>query len=96
MQFISILQNSSLERIAHSKKSYANIPTAEEEMADDVFEFACRSIVVKSLPGWMEEAFAEQMESVRPDSGPADQPSVAWCGFRPSLLKSCSALSPRL
>jgi hypothetical protein len=33
---------------------------------DAVFESACRFIVTKSLPGWMDEICTEHLEAVRP------------------------------
>jgi hypothetical protein len=39
----------------------------EEEVAiantDAVFEFACRFVIMRSLPGWSEEIFAEHLQS---------------------------------
>jgi hypothetical protein len=71
MQIVSILQDASLEGVAQAEENFENIQTAEaEELArantDAVFEFACRFIVGKSLPGWMEEIYAEHLHSVRP------------------------------
>jgi hypothetical protein len=33
---------------------------------DAAFESACRLIVMKSLPGWIEEARTEHLQAVRP------------------------------
>ena len=57
MQVLSILQDGPFEGAAQAKK------TAEEEEVgrvntDAVFEFACRFIVMKSLPGWIDEICA--------------------------------------
>ena len=58
---------------AEAKKNYGNTLTAEEEEVarvntDAVFEFACRFIVMKSLPGWVEEICTEHLQSVLPVS----------------------------
>jgi hypothetical protein len=71
MRVVSILQDVWLKDAAEAKKNCGNIPAAEQEdvaqaNADGVFEFACRSIVMKSLPGWIEEICAEHLQSVRP------------------------------
>jgi hypothetical protein len=71
MQVLSILQDASLEGAAQAKKNYGNTLTAEEEEVarantDAVFEFACRYIVMKSLPGWIEEIWTEHLQSVHP------------------------------
>jgi hypothetical protein len=70
MQVLSILQDASLEGAAQAKKNYGNALTAEEEEVarantDAVFEFACRFIVMKSLPGWIEEIWTEHLQSVQ-------------------------------
>ncbi len=58
MQVLSILQDASFEGTAQVKKT-----TEEEEVGrvnnDAVFEFACRFIVMKSLPGWIDEICTE-------------------------------------
>jgi hypothetical protein len=69
MQVLSILQDASLEGTAQAKK------TAEEEEVgrvntDAAFEFACRFIVKKSLPGWIDEICTEHLQSVQPVSVP--------------------------
>jgi hypothetical protein len=73
MQVLSILQDASFESAAKVKKNYGNTLTAgEEEVArvntDAVFEFACRFIGMKSLPGWVEEICTEHLQSVQPVS----------------------------
>jgi hypothetical protein len=78
MQVLSILQEASLEGAAQAKKNYGNTLTAEEEVArantDAVFEFACRFIVMKSLPGWIEEICTEHLQSVQPVSAHSKEP----------------------
>ena len=64
MQVLSILQDASFEGAAQAKK------TAEEEEVgrvntDAVFEFACRFIVMKSLPGWIDEICTEHLQSIQ-------------------------------
>ena len=68
-----------MERAAPVKKNYGNALTAEEkEVArantDAVFEFACRFIVMKSLPGWIEEIYTEHLQSVQPVSTHTKEP----------------------
>ena len=63
MQVLSILQDASFEGTAQVEK------TAEEEVVgrvnnDAVFEFACRFIVMESLPGWIDEICTEHLQSV--------------------------------
>ncbi len=69
MQVLSILQDASFEGTAQVKKT-----TEEEEVGrvnnDAVFEFACRFIVMKSLPGWIDEICTEHLQSVQPVSVP--------------------------
>ena len=76
MQVLSILQDASFEGTAQAKK------TAEEEEVgrvntDAAFEFACRFIVKKSLPGWIDEICTEHLQSVQPVSVPGDRAFVA-------------------
>ena len=77
MQVLSILQDASFEGAAQAKK------TAEEEEevgrvnTDAVFEFACRFIVMKSLPGWIDEICTEHLQSVQPVSVPGDRAFLA-------------------
>jgi hypothetical protein len=73
MQVLSILQDASFESAAKAKKNYGSALTAgEEEVArvntDAVFEFACRFIVMKSVPGWVEEICTGHLQSVQPVS----------------------------
>jgi hypothetical protein len=73
MQVLSILQDASFESPAQAKKNDGNtVTTEEEEVArvntDAVFEFACRFIVMTSLPGWVEEICTEHLQSVQPVS----------------------------
>jgi len=75
MQVLSILQDASFEGAAQAKK------TAEEEevgrVNTAVFEFACRFIVMKSLPGWIDEICTEHLQSVQPVSVPGDRAFLA-------------------
>jgi hypothetical protein len=76
MQVLSILQDASLEGTAQAKK------TAEEEEVgrvntDAAFEFACRFIVKKSLPRWIDEICTEHLQSVQPVSVPGDRAFLA-------------------
>jgi hypothetical protein len=76
MQVISILQEASLQTSARGKENYGNVLTAQEEEVacadtDATFEAACRFIVAKSLPGWIEEVCAEHLQSIQP-AFPAD------------------------
>ena len=76
MQVLSILQDASFEGTAQAKK------TAEEEEVgrvntDAAFEFACRFIVMKSLPGWMDEICTEHLQSVQPVSALGDRAFLA-------------------
>ena len=76
MQVLSILQDASYEGTAQATK------TAEEEEGgrvnnDAVFEFACRFIVMKSLPGWIDEICTEHLQSVQPVSVPGDRAFLA-------------------
>jgi hypothetical protein len=54
-----------------AQNSYgSNLTDTEEELAlantDAVFEFACRYVVMRSLPGWIEEIYAEHLLSTQP------------------------------
>ena len=59
MQMPSTLQDQSLNGVAQANEICAEMRAAEEEMAraniDAVFELACRIIVMKSLPAWIDE-----------------------------------------
>jgi hypothetical protein len=79
MQVLSILQDASLEGAAQAKENYGNTLTAEEQEVarantDAVSEFACRFIVIKSLPGWIEEICTEHLQSVQPVSAHTKEP----------------------
>jgi len=64
MQVLSILQDESFEGTAHAKNT-----TKEEEVGRvnnaAVFEYACGFIVMKSLPGWIDEICTEHLQSVQ-------------------------------
>ena len=62
----------SLEAPAQAEKSPGDAQTAEEEARannDAVFEFACRFIVTRSLPGWIEEICTEHLQSAARTKG---------------------------
>jgi hypothetical protein len=69
MQATSVLQDAPLDVAVRAKNDEHRLTTEEEEVArantDDVFEFACRFIVMKSLPGWIEEICTEHSQSAR-------------------------------
>jgi len=64
--------------------------TEEEEVGrvnnDAVFEFACRFIVMKSLPGWIDEICTEHLQSVQPVSVPGDRAFLAGAPLVSLLL----------
>jgi hypothetical protein len=68
MHVLSILQGDSLKAIGQPKEKCEKTEAAAEEMvranADAVFESACRSIVMRSLPGWMDEICTEHLQAV--------------------------------
>ena len=70
MQVRSRLPGESLEGVADAKENCEKIEAAAEEMVgadtDAAFESACGLIVMKSLPGWIEEARTEHLQAVRP------------------------------
>ena len=83
MQVLSILQDASFEGTAQVEK------TAEEEVVgrvnNDAVDFACRFIVMKSLPGWIDEICTEHLQSVQPVSVPGDRAFLAGCALSESL-----------
>ena len=70
MYDLTILHGASLKAVGQAKEnSEKNQAVAEEMVRVDVdadFESACRFIVMKSLPGWMDEICTEHLEAVRP------------------------------
>jgi hypothetical protein len=70
MQVPSRLPGESLKSVADAKENCKRIQAVPEEMVgadtDAAFESACRLIVTKSLPGWIEEARTEHLQAVRP------------------------------
>jgi len=68
MQALSIPQDS-VEAPAQAERSLGDTRKAEQEARanfDAVFEFACRFIVIRSLPGWIEEICTERLQSAQP------------------------------
>ena len=69
MQVPSRLPGESLKGVADAKENCEKIEVAAEEMVgadtDAAFESACRLIVMKSLPVWMEEARTEHLQAAR-------------------------------
>jgi hypothetical protein len=70
MQAPAILPGESLKGVADAKENCEKIEAVAEEMVgadtDAAFEYACRLIVTKSLPAWIEEARTEHLQAVRP------------------------------
>jgi len=52
-----------MQALKAQKSCGSSLTATEEEVAlantDAVFEFACRFVVMRSLPGWIEEIYAE-------------------------------------
>ena len=59
-------RHESLKGVANAKKNCEKVQAAAEEMVgadtDAVFKSACRFIVMKSLPGWMEEICTKHLQ----------------------------------
>ena len=70
MYDLTILHGASLKAVRQAKENCEKNQAVAEEMAranvGAVFESACRFIVMKSLPGWMDEICTEHLEAVRP------------------------------
>jgi hypothetical protein len=70
MYDLTILRGESLKAIGQAKENCEKNQAVAEEMVrvnvDAVFESACRFIVMKSLPEWMDEICTEHLETVRP------------------------------
>jgi hypothetical protein len=64
MQMPSTLLDESLNGVARANEICEEVQAIEEERAradnDAAFELACRIIVMKSLPAWIDEICAEQ------------------------------------
>ena len=78
-------------RLSQRPKNCGSTLTAEEEEvartnSDAVFEFACRFIVMRSLPGWMEEIYAEHLQSTHSLSKHSEEPGD------PAFLASVQSL----
>jgi hypothetical protein len=85
MQALSIPQDASLEAPAQAARTLRHTRTAEEEARanfDAVFEFACRFIIIRSLPGWVEEIRTE------PCGLPVPLRLGGACAFMTSLAQS--------
>ena len=69
MYDLTILHGESLKAVGQAKENYEKNQAVAEEMVranvDAVFESACRFIVMKSLPGWMDEICTEHLPSAR-------------------------------
>src|SRR5690242_10280586 len=66
-------------RALQAKNSYGSKLTDKEEKlalanTDAVFEFACRYVVVRSSPGWIEEIYTEHLLSIQAMSGRTKKP----------------------
>jgi hypothetical protein len=65
VQMPSTLLDESLNGVAPTNEIYEEIRAIEEERAradnDAAFELACRIIVMKSLPAWIDEICCEQL-----------------------------------
>ena len=70
MYDLTILHGASLKAVGQAKENCEKNQAVAEEMVranvGAVFESACRSIVMRSLPGWMDEICTEHLEAVRP------------------------------
>ena len=66
----AIARGATLKAVGQAKENSEKNQAVAEEMVrvnvDAVFESACRFIVMKSLPGWMDEICTEHLEAVRP------------------------------
>jgi hypothetical protein len=63
MQVPPRLPGESLKGVADAKENCEEMVGVD---TDAVFEAACRFIVMKSLPAWIEEARTEHLQAVRP------------------------------
>jgi hypothetical protein len=70
MQVPSALHDKSPTAAGQAKENCEKIQAAAEEMenanVDAVFEAACRYIVLKSLPGWIDEIYGDHLQADRP------------------------------
>jgi hypothetical protein len=70
MNDLTILHRGSLKAVGQAKENSEKNQAVAEEMVraniDVVFESACRFIVMKSLPEWMDEICTEHLEAVPP------------------------------
>jgi hypothetical protein len=65
-------------QVLQAQKNCGGLTATEEEVAlantDAVFEFACRFIVTRWLPGWIEEIYAEHLQSGHAVSSQPERP----------------------
>jgi len=58
-----------MQALKAQKSCGSSLTATEEEVAlantDEVFEFACKFVVMRSLPGWIEEIYAEHSPTVQ-------------------------------
>jgi hypothetical protein len=70
MSDLTILHGAWLNAVGQAKENGEKNQAVAGEMVranvDAVFESACRFIVMKSLPGWVDEICTEHLEAVRP------------------------------
>jgi len=67
-----------MQALKAQKSCGSSLTATEEEVAlantDAVFEYACRFVVMRSLPGWIEEIYAEHMQSGHAVSSQPEKP----------------------
>jgi hypothetical protein len=70
MYDLTILHDASLKAVGQARENCEKNQAVAEAMVranvDAVFESACRFIVMKSLPGWMDEICTAHLEAVPP------------------------------
>jgi hypothetical protein len=81
MQALSIPRDS-VDAPAQAERNPGDTRTAEEEVSraefDAVFEFACRLIIIESLPGWIEEVCTEHFGSIHAATGTHNADAAVW------------------
>jgi hypothetical protein len=67
-----------MQALQAQKNCGSSLTATEEAVAlantDAVFEFACRFVVMRSLPGWIEEIYAEHLQSGHAVSSQPEKP----------------------